>query len=210
MTVDVVTSICAEFDIEIVPPNVYPKPGQTRCLATMSQIMKNHGEGHLRLVVATLAETRGNQGLMTEVSLWAVSDLVRACAGWIEDNASQWMEAWDAIPMGWLMWRCQELVPIIMQRHALVGMMYLLLTDPRAKTISADRQPDYGFMRRVMNAENEPTPLESRRREMIAAGQRLLNVKASLPRGEFLRWVQAQPGMTYNTVQRYMKMAKAA
>ena len=34
-----VRAICAEYDIEIVPGNVYPMPGQTRAVATMCQIL---------------------------------------------------------------------------------------------------------------------------------------------------------------------------
>jgi hypothetical protein len=138
MSEAIVRTICAEFDIEIVRMNEYPKPGQTRALATMAWILGTHGEGHLRLVVSTLAETKGNDGLMTEVSLWAVSDLILACSAWVENNASEWFEAWDAIPMGWLMWRCQELVPVVKQRHALVGMMYLALTSRRERNMAGD------------------------------------------------------------------------
>ena len=53
-----VRAICAEYDIEIVPGNVYPQPGQTRAVATMCQILAKHGEGHFRLVMTTLGETR--------------------------------------------------------------------------------------------------------------------------------------------------------
>ncbi len=203
-----VRSICAEFEIEIIPSNEYPKPGQTRCMATMCRILQHHGEWHLRLVISTLAETKGNQGLINEVSLWAVSDLSLACAGWIEEHAGEWLEAWDAIPLGWMMWRCQELVPIIKQRHALVGMMYLLLTSRQSRNISGDRQMDYHFMKRVLDSEGEPTPAALRRQEMIEAGNKLIEVKASLPRGEFLPWVKRQSGMSYGTVQRYMRLAK--
>jgi hypothetical protein len=156
-----------------------------------------------------VSETKGNEGLITEVSLWAVSDLILACSEWVENNASEWFEAWDAIPMGWLMWRCQELVPVVKQRHALVGMMYLMLTSRRERNIAGDRQPGYSFLRRVMKAEEEPSAADVRRQQMVAAGQKLLEVKAALPRASFLQWVEAESGMHYETVKHYMRLAKA-
>jgi hypothetical protein len=95
--VDKVESLCAEFGIEIVPRNVYPKPGQTRALATIRRIIARHGEGHARLVLSTLAETAANQGLIDQVSLWACSGLVLACSDWVENHAEEWFEAWDEV-----------------------------------------------------------------------------------------------------------------
>jgi hypothetical protein len=69
-----VKSLCSEFDIEIVPAHVYPLPGQTRAPTTIRRIDK-HGIEHGRLVLSTISETAGNQGLLDEVSLWTVSDL---------------------------------------------------------------------------------------------------------------------------------------
>ena len=59
MTESLVHAICAEYDIEIIPGTVYPLPGQTRATATMRQILTKHGEGHFRLVMTTLGQTRG-------------------------------------------------------------------------------------------------------------------------------------------------------
>lgn len=128
MTEALVRAICAEFDIEIVAANEAPKPGQTRALATMRRILEKHGEGHLRLVVSTLAETTGNQGLINEYSAWAVSDLIRANSEWVEHHAEEWFEAWDSVPLGFLMWHCQQLYGFITQRQALGGMVYLILS----------------------------------------------------------------------------------
>ena len=58
-----VRAICAEYDIEIVPGNVYPQPGQTRAVATMCQILAKYGEGHFRLIMTTLGEAMGNNAL---------------------------------------------------------------------------------------------------------------------------------------------------
>lgn len=53
-----VRAICTEFEIEIIPGNECPKPGQTRATASIDRIMQKHGEGHMRMVLATLAETK--------------------------------------------------------------------------------------------------------------------------------------------------------
>lgn len=53
-TESLVRAICAEYDIEIIPGNVYPLPGQTCAMSTMCQIFAKYGEGHFRLVMTTL------------------------------------------------------------------------------------------------------------------------------------------------------------
>lgn len=85
--------LCAEFDIEIIPANEMPTPGQTRAIGTICRILGKHGDAHMRLVLSTLAETKNNQGLLTETSLWAVSDLVLSCSEWIESDLSSWYDA---------------------------------------------------------------------------------------------------------------------
>ncbi|WP_085034080.1 hypothetical protein [Ensifer aridi] len=149
-----VRAVCSEFGIEIVPANVQPMPGQTRALATLERIMEKYGEGHLRLVVATMAETTGNQGFINEYSAWAVSDLIRANAEWIENNAEEWFQAWDKVPLGFLMWQCQQLYGFVTQRQALAGMLYLLLSG-----MNPTRKPEetmgYAWMSRLRNYQDQ-------------------------------------------------------
>jgi hypothetical protein len=147
-----VAAICAEFGIQIVPANVYPLPGQTRAVATLRRIMHRHGKGHLRLVVATLAETKGNQGLINEYSAWAVSDLIRACSDWVENRTEEWFSAWDEIPLGWVMWQCQELSGVIAQRQALAGMMYMLLCRHQRARMG-NKEADYSYLRRAKQSD---------------------------------------------------------
>lgn len=125
MTVDPrVYSICAEYGIKIVDAHRYPDIGETRAVATLDRILRNHGEGHFRLVMTTLAETANNKALLTEVVLWAVSDLIRACSTIIETQTSDWLEFWDYCPVGQLQFWTQDLSGIVNQRHALAGMIY--------------------------------------------------------------------------------------
>ncbi|WP_042777815.1 DUF3102 domain-containing protein [Sinorhizobium fredii] len=209
MTEALVRSICAEFDVEIIPANEMPKPGQTRAVNTLARILEKHGEGHLRLVLSTLAETKNNQGLINEYSAWATSDLVLACSKWIEEDASDWFQAWDRIPLGWLMWTSQELYGIVKQRAALAGAMYVLLVH-YSQGRKANKDVDYNFLRRIQIAEGEPSKHDRNREKALETGKRLLEVKAALPRGEFLAWVDREAGLSYQTVQRYMRLAREA
>ncbi|MCC2612639.1 DUF3102 domain-containing protein [Neorhizobium petrolearium] len=204
-----VRAICAEFGIEIIPGNEYPKPGQTRATASIDRIMQKHGEGHARLVLSTLSETKGNHGLITQTSLWAASDLILACSEWIETDLTSWFDAWDKIPMGFLMWHCNELSGISHQRHALAGAMYVMLVHySRGK--KADKEVDYSFMRRIQKAEEMPSPRDMQRQEAIALGLEFIRVKESLPAGEWLPWVREKAGVSYATALNYMRLARSA
>jgi hypothetical protein len=116
--------------------------------------MARRGEGHLRLVVSTLAETTGNQGFINEYSAWAVSDLIRANSEWVEHHAEEWFKAWDKVPLGFLMWHCQQLYGFITQRQALGGMIYLVLSG-----MNPLRKPEetmgYKWMNRLREDQEE-------------------------------------------------------
>ncbi|TPL40783.1 hypothetical protein FJ957_25950 [Mesorhizobium sp. B2-4-6] len=98
--------------------------GQTRATETLSRIWRRYGENHLRLVLSTLAETANNKLLLDEVGLWMASDMVLKSASLIEDRAGDWLELWDAMPVGQLQFVCQDLRGLIPQRYALGGMVY--------------------------------------------------------------------------------------
>lgn len=98
-----VISICAEFDVRvIVSKGGTVGVGETRAVGTLRRILQKHGEDHLRTVLSTLAETGSNRAAITETTLWAVSDLVRACQPLIEEQAGDWLAAFDSIPVGQL------------------------------------------------------------------------------------------------------------
>lgn len=119
-----IEELCAEYEVRIIEKHRYPEPGETRAIETLVRIMRRFGEGHLRLVLSTLAETDNNKGLLDEVLLWATSDLVRACSAIVEDRAGDWLTCWDAMPVGELQFITQELSGTIPQRYALAGMLY--------------------------------------------------------------------------------------
>lgn len=204
-----VKALCAEFGVEVIPGNMYPKPGQTRAVATMRRIIEKRGESHLRLVMSTLAETRGNEGLITEMSLWATSDLVLACGNWIEEDVSSWLEAWDQIPLGFLMWNVQELSGISHSRHALAGAIYTMLVH-YSKGKKANREVDFSFIRRVEKAEDLPSRREVRQEEARAMGEELMRVREALQPAQFIPWLKESTGLSLATAHRYMRMARHA
>lgn len=119
-----VHQICAEFGITIVDGHRYPELGETRAVATLERILRRYGEGHLRLVMTTLAETSNNKVLLDEVGLWMASDMIRACAEIVERRTDDWLRAWDEMPVGQLQFVCQDLRGIVPQRLALGGMVF--------------------------------------------------------------------------------------
>lgn len=116
--------ILAEYGVVIVARNVAPKPGQTRAVETVRRIQRRYGDAHLRMVLTTLAETANNNALLDEVGLWMASDMVLACPALVEGRTTEWLELWDAMPLGDLQALCRPLHGIVPQRFALGGMVY--------------------------------------------------------------------------------------
>ena len=119
-----VYKICQEFGIEIIPFTRYPEIGQTRAVGTMDRILTRYGEDHFRMVMTTLAETHNNKTSIDEFGLWAASDLIRAWAGVVEARPTDWLETWDAMPVGELQFMHRALLGITPQRHALSGTLH--------------------------------------------------------------------------------------
>ncbi|WP_083635821.1 DUF3102 domain-containing protein [Rhizobium gallicum] len=200
-----VRAICAEYDVEIIPRNVFPQPGQTRAVVTMCQILAKHGEGHYRLVMTTLSETRDNNSLIDMHTLWAVSDLVRACPEWVEHRTSEWLDWWDRIPLGPIMATINQLRGFSHQRHALAGAIYYRLCAFAQERMAS--QDTAGSLKAKMP---ELRKAHKSKEQAIELGRQLLSVKATLPWGEWLPWVQERSGLSYGTVKRYMRLAEAA
>ncbi|PWJ80622.1 hypothetical protein C7441_112164 [Pseudaminobacter salicylatoxidans] len=118
-----VKALCDEFEVRIVPKSVYPGPGETRAVGTLQKILARHGVEHARLVMTTLAETDNNKASLDQAALGAVSGLVRACPEYVED-ASKWLAAWDATPVGELQWISQDLRGVFPLSAVLAGMIY--------------------------------------------------------------------------------------
>ncbi|WP_246272619.1 hypothetical protein [Phyllobacterium pellucidum] len=119
-----VASIAAEYGVTLIDGRRYPELGETRAVATLERIARRFGEGHLRLVLSTLAETANNKLLLDEVGLWMASDMIRACRSIVENRTGDWLETWDAMPVGELQFITHDLSGVVSQRHALGGMVY--------------------------------------------------------------------------------------
>jgi hypothetical protein len=115
-----VISICQENRITIVDGRSYPGIRETRAVSTLDRILTSKGEDHFRMVLTTVAETDNNQGYIDKHLLWAVSDLVETYAAIVEAKTTEWLECFDAAPVGELQVVSKGLRH---QRYALVGMI---------------------------------------------------------------------------------------
>ncbi|MCO5058599.1 MAG: DUF3102 domain-containing protein [Rhizobiaceae bacterium] len=193
MTVrDQVRRLCAEFEIRIVPKHRYPEPGETRAVATLDRILQKRGEGHLRFVLTTLAETKGAGGLLTEVTLWAVSDLVLACTQWVDDRPSDWLEAWDRMPFGDMIYTVEELSGVVSQRSALAGIAFHWLSEAL--------RPEETTPARICLRDLDEA-------EKIVIGRQLLEAKRTLPRGHFGPWLRDREDISERTAHALMRIA---
>lgn len=118
-----VQALCDEFSVRIIDKSRYPGPGETRAVATLAKIISRHGVEHARFVMATLAETENNKSSLDGAAFGAASDLVRAKPEWADD-ASKWLAAWDATPVGELQALAHEIRGVVSVRGALAGMIY--------------------------------------------------------------------------------------
>lgn len=121
---DRVEAICREYGVTVIDRHRYPEIGETRAVETMARIMRRFGEGHLRLVLSTLAETANNRACLDEAGLWATSDMLRAWSDLVEKRMGDWLDAWDRMPVGELQFRNQRLSGIVSQRYALGGQLH--------------------------------------------------------------------------------------
>lgn len=115
-----VSQLCDEYGIRIIDGRSYPGIRETRAVTTMDRILQAKGEDHFRMVLSTVAETENNAGYLDKYLWWAVSDLVEAFAHIIEARPTEWLEAFDAAPVGELQFIAR---PLKHQRYALVGML---------------------------------------------------------------------------------------
>jgi len=135
-----IASLVAEYDVSVIDKSRYPEPGETRAVASLLHILNAYGEGHLRMVLSTLAETENNRASLDAVSLWCVSDLIRAFPYLVENDTSEWLSCFDKMPVGELQFVNNEcLRGVVKLRHSLAGMLTERIYrrfGPRAK------QPD--------------------------------------------------------------------
>lgn len=105
--------------------------------------------------------------------------------------------AWPAFELGMTIRQFKKL-PADLQKQAMAA--HFRLTDPDA--LSPRREPQQP----APPAPGQHVPVE----RQIELGRRLLEMKARLPRGHFMPWVERDSGVTYAQAQRWMKAARHA
>jgi hypothetical protein len=90
------TNLLAELEIKAVPLYAYRGPGATMATACLESILQQHGYGHTKLVLTSIAETRSNDRELVAPVIWAVSDLIVAHPKWA-DRVSDWLAAFDKV-----------------------------------------------------------------------------------------------------------------
>ena len=212
-----VRRLCDEFGIRIISKQRSPVPGETRAVVSIARIIAKRGEPHARMVLSLLAESRGNQGLIDEVSLWAMSDLVTACADIVDDRAGDLFELMDAVPLGPYMVIASELSGVVHRRYALARMIYLHMRKLRDHSISF-KDVAGKKARHALASEHEkgrlpdyrPQPKRTRQ-EKIELGRELLAKRAELGRGHaFQKWVIVERDITLSMADGCMKLAREA
>jgi hypothetical protein len=93
-----VESICADLGITIIPCNVTLGPMLTRAPNVLRGILAKHGEGHLILVLRTIVESEGNEAMLVEPVIYAISNILAAHPAWGECGLA-WLEAFDSIKL---------------------------------------------------------------------------------------------------------------
>lgn len=106
-------------------------------------------------MLCILAEGRGNQALIDETSLWAISDLPRACPDLVEVKTTALLEMFDESPLGPIMAMVNELRGVVHQRHALAGMIYLYARRLRSAPMVPFKPAGPGKMRKARISEGE-------------------------------------------------------
>lgn len=124
MTDPRVAALCDEFRIQIVGKSTYPQPGQTRAVGTLRKIINRHGMDHARQVMSTIGDTSNNRASLEAEVFGAVSDIVRACQTWYEEDPSKWFAVFDACPIGELQAVAHDLRGFVPLRSALAGLIY--------------------------------------------------------------------------------------
>jgi len=92
------TNLLTELDIRTVSTRAYRGPGVTMATACLRRILQQHGYGHTKLVLTSIAETRSNDRELVAPVIWAVSDLIVAHPKWA-DRVSDWLAAFDKVDL---------------------------------------------------------------------------------------------------------------
>jgi hypothetical protein len=134
---DALARLCKALEIEILPTCVNrSRPGQTHAGNVMLRIMRNHGAGHLTVVLRAIIESEGNATKLRAETIWAISDCILARPDW-ERQGLAFLEAFDAIDLKDLRKRAKAILP----RHGARVVLGVLLWE-RLREAFGEVAPD--------------------------------------------------------------------
>jgi predicted protein tyrosine phosphatase len=90
-------TICADVGITVVHPAQHRPftPMQTAAGNTLDKILRDHGENHLRDLLAVLTESQNNRNMLIAPVIKAVSRIMAENPGWYGDEASDFLDVMD-------------------------------------------------------------------------------------------------------------------
>lgn len=120
---DVLATLCAKLEIEIVPCNVRSGPRRTKAGNVLRRLLSERGEGHVIITLRTIIESDGNDTALTSPVIYGVSDLILAHPGWA-DRGLAWIEAFDEIDLLDLTAKAKANRKAVPARAAMAAMLY--------------------------------------------------------------------------------------
>ena len=116
--------ILNEFRVQAIPTAAARGPFQTHAGKTLENIYEDHGEAHLRDVLTCLTEAENNAMALVAPVITAVSDVLRAHAGWWERDASAWLEVMDRTDLVQLHWFAKGNLRAVPAPKAVATLLY--------------------------------------------------------------------------------------
>jgi hypothetical protein len=142
------TNLLAELEIKAVPLYAYRGPGTTMATACLESILQQHGYGHTKLVLTSIAETRSNDRELVAPVIWAVSDLIVAHPEWA-DRVTDWLAAFEKVDLRQLRAFARLNKSAVPPRAAIATLLF-------------------GFLASQMDRQQESEPLKKPGRRMAA------------------------------------------
>jgi hypothetical protein len=94
--------ICEQVGIRIRPITRRRKGPETHARETLRKLMRDHGEGHLTLVLRAIRESKGNAGEAWSEVISAVSDVLLLRPVFAGEQYGNFLVAMDALNLGTL------------------------------------------------------------------------------------------------------------
>ena len=146
-----VARICANLGVEICKPHEHqPVAGKTSARATLERLYRDHGEGHLVLVLRTITETENAHIRIDTFTLQAISGLIIAHPEWV-NSGLRWLEVFDRIDLSEMQTRAKFNRDVVAQRDGIATMLYQELS----RAFEEDIGPQTGEEDATMPIDND-------------------------------------------------------